>query len=335
MSLARGRSRPVRRLRGRPRDAIPRRGGDVGRRLTVVVNGRASGVADADAVGTRARAVLERAGARRVTIAVTQDLDDLARAIEATGDGRVVLAGGDGAVHAFANHSGPLPEVALLPAGRANNIARSLGIPVDWERAAGIAVAAAARPVDALEVQTPERTVVAVEGVSAGFHAAARHRYTADNSAALGEGLHALAAELGAFHPYGARIALDGSPWHDGELAQVFFANLPLFGFGFRVDPFAHADDGLLEAVLLRARTRTAVTRLLADARRGTHVQRPSVSWARAEEALIVTPLPMVADAEPLGVTTASVRSLPALLRMAVAPGASSVLGMRAEELAA
>lgn len=301
----------------------------------MVINGRASGVGDADAVGTRAKAVLERAGARRVTIAVTHDLDELARAVRAAGDGRVVLAGGDGAVHAFANLPGRLPEVALLPAGRANNIARSLGIPVAWDRAAAIAVAAATRAVDALEVETPERKVVAVEGVSAGFHAAARHRYTADNSAALGEGLHALAAELGSFHPYGARIALDGSPWHDGELAQAFLANLPFFGFGFRVDPFARADDGLLEAVLLRARTRTAVTRLLADARRGTHLQRRSVSWARAGEARIATPLPIVADAEPLGVTTARVRSLPGLLRMAVAPGASSILATEAEELAA
>jgi diacylglycerol kinase family enzyme len=225
--------------------------------------------------------------------------------------------------------------VALLPAGRANNIARSLGIPVAWERAAEVAVAAVARSVDALEVQTPERTVVAVEGVSAGFHAAARHRYTAENSAALGEGLQALAAELGNFHPYGARIALDGTAWHDGELAQAFFANLPLFGFGFRVDPFARADDGLLEAVILRARTRTGVTRLLADARRGTHVQRRSVSWARAQEARIATRLPIVADAEPLGVTTARVRSLPGLLRIAVAPGASPTLADPAQELAA
>ena len=303
--------------------------------LTLIVNGRASGVADAAGVGARATAALRRAGAHDVTVAVTHDEAELARVVAAVGDGRVVLVGGDGAVHAFANLPGPLPEAALLPAGRANNVARALGIPVDWKQAAEVAVAAAARGVDALQVQTPRRTVVAVEGVSAGFHAAARHRYTAENSAALGEGLQALAAQLGQFHPYGARLTLDGMPWHEGEVAQVFLANLPLFGFGFRVDPMARADDGLLEAIVLRARTRTGVTRLLADARRGTHVQRRAVSWSHAREARIATPLPLVADAEPLGLTTGDVRVLPGLLRIAVPAGVSPVLGQALAEVAA
>ena len=310
-------------------------GGD-SRGLTVIVNGRASGVSDPAAVGDRATAALRRAGARDVTVVVTRDERELGQVAAAAGERRVVLVGGDGAVHAFATLAGPLPDVGLLPAGRANNVARALGIPVGWEHAAAVAVSAGARRVDALEVTTPQRTVVAVEGVSAGFHAAARHRYSADNSAALGEGLQALAAELCRFHPYHARVALDGTAWHDGDLAQIFLANLPLFGFGFRVDPMACADDGLLEAVLLRARTRTGVTRLIADARRGAHVQRRAVTWASAAEARIATPLPLVADAEPLGVTTADVRVLAGLLRIAVAPGVSStILGELPSEIAA
>jgi diacylglycerol kinase (ATP) len=309
--------------------------GGASRDLTVIVNGRASGVTDPATIGARATAALRRAGARDVTVVVTRDERELEEVVTAAGDRRVVLVGGDGAIHAFANLAGPLPEVGLLPAGRANNVARALGIPIGWEHAAAVAVSAGARRVDALQVQTPRRTIVAVEGVSAGFHAAARHRYSADNSAALGEGLQALAAELRRFHPYDAGIALDGTAWHDGDLAQVFFANLPLFGFGFRVDPMACADDGLLEAVLLRARTRTGVTRLIADARRGAHVQRRAVTWASAAQARIATPLPLVADAEPLGVTTADVRVLPGLLRIAVAPGVSTVLGELPSEIAA
>lgn len=296
------------------------------RGLTVIVNGRASGVADPAAIGARATAALRAAGAPGVTVAVTHDIGELGQAVAAAGSERVVLVGGDGALHAFANLPGPLPEAALLPAGRANNVARAFGIPVDWRRAAEVALAAGARHVDALEVQTPQRTLVAVEGVSAGFHAAARHRYAADNSAAMAEGLQALTAELLRFRPYGARVLLDGEQWYDGPLAQIFLANLPLFGFGFRVAPMARADDGLLEAVVLRADTRTGVARLIADARHGRHLQRRSVTSAHAREARIGTPLPLVADAEPLGVTTAAVRTLPGLLRIAVPPGACPAL---------
>ena len=42
--------------------------------------------------------------------------------------GRLVLVGGDGAVH-FALNAAPGPiEIGLVPTGRANNIARALGI---------------------------------------------------------------------------------------------------------------------------------------------------------------------------------------------------------------
>jgi Diacylglycerol kinase catalytic domain len=48
---------------------------------------------------------------------------------------RVVLAGGDGTLHAAANVAPPGSEMALIPAGRANNVARSLGIPLEPDAA--------------------------------------------------------------------------------------------------------------------------------------------------------------------------------------------------------
>jgi diacylglycerol kinase family enzyme len=283
--------------------------------LLVIVNGKASGVGDATVIAQRAVAALAEAGGS-ATAVVTRSLGELAAVVRDADGHRLVLAGGDGAVHALANLDGPLPPAALLPAGRANNIASVLGVPADWHDAAAVAVGGVVRAVDALEVRTPSQRVVAVEGVSAGFHAAARHRYGAENSAALTEGVRALLAELAAFTPYDAEVDLDGAPFHDGALAQVFLSNLPLFGFGFRVDPVARADDGLLEAIVLDARTRTGVVRLLGAARDGGHLQREAVTWARAGEARLATPMPLVADAEPLGVTTARVSVLPGHLQL-------------------
>jgi diacylglycerol kinase (ATP) len=109
----------------------------------------------------------------------------------------------------------------------------------------------------------------------------------------------------------------------DGTAAQVFLSNLPYFGFGFRVDPAADPSDGRLEAIVLEGTTRRDVVRLLAAARDGRHLGRPGVTLTRASEARTERPLPLVADAVPLGVTTAVVTVAPGRLAL-VGPEARS-----------
>ena len=98
-----------------------------------------------------------------------------------------------------------------------------------------------------------ERTLYAIEGVSAGFHAAARHRYNGKNSADLVAGIRALAAELHGFRPRTVALYTDGTRCTTAPAAQVFLSNLPFFGFGFHVDPIADPADGRLEAIVLEA----------------------------------------------------------------------------------
>jgi diacylglycerol kinase (ATP) len=291
--------------------------------VQLVVNGRASGADGSAEVVDRATAALQDAGAR-VHALVTSDEDELAAAVRDADDRRVVLVGGDGTVHALANLDvAALPPAALLPAGRANNIAHALGIPVDWRAAAELAVRGRAAGVDVLEVVTPERRLFAVEGVSGGFHAAARHRYTGENSADLTAGVKALVAELVAFRPHRVDLRTDGAPAFDGPAAQVFLSNLPLFGFGFNVNPLGDPADGRLDAIVLETATRRGVARLLSAARHGTHLGREGVNWSRATRAHLEAPIPLVADAQPLGVTTATVTVAQGRLRL-VAPGARS-----------
>ncbi|HEX2412141.1 MAG TPA: diacylglycerol kinase family protein [Solirubrobacteraceae bacterium] len=302
-----------------PRPAVPPRPAPltvVGRDVALLVNGNASG---ADGVAERATAELRAAGAH-VHARVTASEAELAAAVREAGDRRVVLVGGDGTVHAYANLDLPgLPPAALLPAGRANNIARALGIAVEWPAAAQLAVRGRAADVDLLRVETPQRTLFAVEGVSAGFHAAARHRYAGTNSADLAAGVRALVAELGAFRPHPVALRADGAPLFAGPAAQVFLSNLPYFGFGFHVDPVADPSDGRLEAIVLEAATRRDVVRMLAAARDGRHLGRAGVTWGRAVRVHLERPVPLVADAQPLGVTTAVVTVAAGRLRL-VAP---------------
>jgi membrane-associated protein len=277
--------------------------------LLLVVNARASGVDDPERTSQELVALLEELGAT-AGAAVTRTepgLWEALRAAAASGR-RVVLVGGDGSLHAAANAPlAALPELALVPAGRANNIARALGIPSDRLGALEIAARAEARPLDALRVRTPGRSLLAVEAVSAGFQAEARHAYAAGNSADLRSGLRAFAAQLRRYAPYRVAARLDGVELGSKRAAQVFLSNLPFFGFGFEVNPGADPADGRLEAVLLDAAGRLSLLRLLGAVYRGRHLGRPGVVRLSGRRAELTQPLPLVADTVPLGATTATV----------------------------
>jgi diacylglycerol kinase (ATP) len=288
-------------------------------RLLLAVNASASGVGDARRTADEMIAILDELGIPAET-AITADESDLFEALRvgaATGR-RVVLVGGDGSLHAAANAPlGQLPELALVPAGRANNIARALGIPGDRAGALAVAASAQARPLDALRVETPERTLFAVEAVSAGFQAEARAGYDGSNSADLRQGLRVLARAVRRFEPYTLRARLDAEELATDGAAQLFLSNLPYFGFGFEVDPGADPGDGRLEAVLIEASRRTTLLGRLAAAYRGHHLGRAGVRLISTRQAELIEPLPLVADAEPLGTTTARVSVKAAHLRVA------------------
>jgi diacylglycerol kinase (ATP) len=275
--------------------------------VAVDVNGTASASGIGEEVLERALAQL-RATGLSAHGSVTCTADQLHRVIQEDPACRVVLVGGDGTLHAALNAPVRPAELALVPTGRANNVARALAIPQDPVAAIALAGSAPAVPIDVLRVETDHSVRYGVEGVSAGLQADARARYSGSNSGDLRAGVAALAAAIRDFHPYSASLCLDGAAPQDPlEAAQVFISNLPLFGFGFRVNPGADPSDGLLELIVIRAQTRRRAVRLLAASYRGTHVNRPEVSVQRVREAAITEPLPLVCDGTPMGVSRASI----------------------------
>lgn len=283
--------------------------------VLAVVNGRASGIRDAQRTRREVRDALTAAGAA-AEVVVTTSLHDLRAAVDRSDDRRMVLVGGDGALHAAANLGQRLPELALIPAGRANNVARALGVPTDLAAAAALAVHGTALPLDALEVRTPGRTLRAVEGVSAGFQAAARAGYQAENSGAVAAGAAALLRTLWQLPHYLARVSLDGGPIRPIPFEQLFLSTLPYFAFGLRVDPQADPRDGIAEAIELHAATRLRALALLLAARDGRHVGHDGVEITPWRRATIHDAVPLAADGEPLGVTTADVTVRPGALRV-------------------
>ena len=282
--------------------------------LQVIVNANASGVDSVRSVIRDAREALAHAGARSAAVA-TRSLGELADVIADAGDRRLVLVGGDGAVHAAAN-AGLGGEFALLPAGKANNIAHALGLPRQWDPAAALAVRASARPLDLLAVEVAGRRTLAVEGVSAGFQAAARSGYTGENSADLRAGVAALLRELRRHHPYDAELLVDGEEL-SVRTSQLFVSNMRLFGYGFQVAPDALPDDGEADLVALPPLSRAQLLPALAAVRRGTHLDDERVLSRRVTRVEIRSALPLVADAEVLGSGPATIELVPGALRLA------------------
>jgi diacylglycerol kinase (ATP) len=286
--------------------------------LLLVANANASGLVGRPELVEAAATLLRSRGAG-VQLRLTSSLEEVGELLSES-ERRVVLLGGDGTLHAAANVPGPKPELALLPAGRANNVARSLGVPTDLAQAARLAVEGAARPLDGIVARVGERSYVAVEGVSVGFHAIARSGYHGTNSADVRAAVRAGAGAFARFQPIVVGLEVDG----DVEVlrtGQLFAVNTPLYGPGLRVAP-ADPGDGLLDVVSVDVSGRAQLAARLAQLRRGTHLGKSGVRHVRARRVRIATggSSPIIADTTDLGSGTVD---------LTVVPGAISLVGGR------
>lgn len=284
--------------------------------ILVAVNGNASQSGEGDRLLAEVIGHLRDQGAR-ASGSVTASEEELRELLDGADGRRVALVGGDGTVHSAVNLGVELPDLALIPAGRANNVARALGIPTDVAEAARIAATAPARPVDLLKVGTGGGCWYCVEALSAGLQADARASYDGENSGDLWAGVRAFAGALRRYRPYEVHLQADHAMAYRGPAAQVFFSNLPYFGFGFPVDPVARVADGLAEAIVLPARSRAGALKMLASVYRGRHLNGRRSTVRRAHSAELETPLPLTCDGTPLGVGSASVTVDPGKLRIA------------------
>ena len=294
--------------------ARPRHRPPAGRDLVLVANGTASGLGGSRQAVDDARSALVASGTR-VEAHLTESVAELAASWADYQDRRVVLLGGDGTVHAAANLAFGTPELALLPAGRANNIARALGIPLDLPAAARLAADGDVHPIDLVSVSNGTRSMVAVEGVSIGLHAVARAGYRARNSADVRAALRAGFSALRRFDGVSLCVSSDGAP-ELLEVGQLFVANLSLYGFGLEVAPGASPTDGLLEVVALPWEGRARVLPTVVQLRRGTHFRRAGVRRWTARRVRIATrgASPVIADTMNLGTGPVTLEALPAAM---------------------
>ena len=156
---------------------------------------------------------------------------------------------------------GRLPELALVPAGRANNIARALGIPTDRAGAAVGGRGPAGAPARRAARRDPRPPHLRARGRERGLPGRRPARATTRTTRpTCGRASAPSRARSSALHrPTRLSRRLDGSgAGRTPAAAQLFLSNLPYFGFGFEVDPGADPADGRFEAIADRGARRRA-----------------------------------------------------------------------------
>jgi YegS/Rv2252/BmrU family lipid kinase len=283
--------------------------------FTAVVNPAAGAGTAAGRITRLARALRE--GGAAVTVAYSRGLGHATElAAGAAARGHAVLAvGGDGLAGAVAaGLAGTDAELAVVPAGRGNDLARAVPLPADPAAAAAALRDLPSRPVDVAEAAGR----VVVGSVYAGIDAAAndfanRRRLP---RRPIAYQLAALAVTV-SWRPVGYTLTVDGETvLMSGHTVVV--ANAPWYGGGLRVAPGALLDDGLLDLVTVGALPRRKLVPMLAALRRGAHLGLPGIATRQVRQITIAAdrPLPVYADGEPLGRGEVTVRVRPAALRL-------------------
>jgi diacylglycerol kinase (ATP) len=249
----------------------------------------------------------------------------LARQAAEAGHNLVVAVGGDGQAAAVAaGLVGTDTTFALLPAGSANDYARTLGMPRGNVAGAVAAIAAGrTQRVDTVKVQVAGRERHFLNVVGTGFDAAVAGR--AEKIPMFrGAGRYVLAiiAELPRFKAATITLDVDGAT-RDLRAMMVAIANGTSYGGGMRVAPSATLTSGQLEVCVVGEVSKPEFLRAFPRVFRGTHVTHPAVTMLTGREVRLSAdrPLRLIGDGEWFGELPATVSVDPASLSVVVGPG--------------
>jgi diacylglycerol kinase (ATP) len=263
-------------------------------------------ITNADA-GTADEEALERAleilrAACSVEVQATSKPGELDGVLHRAGSRRIVVAGGDGSLHAVVSALHRRQElehavVGLLPMGTGNDFARSLEIPLEIEDAARVVVSGEVRRMD-LVVDELGEVVVNNVHVGAGAEASKRGAGIKEKLGAIGVGKANL-GKLG--YPIGAvmsafedpsvhlHVEVDGQVVTDVDhpVLMVSIGNGANVGGGTELTPEADPEDGKVDVMISHAVGVVAKVGYVLHLRRGEHHYRDDVQYLRGSQVTI------------------------------------------------
>ncbi len=234
---------------------------------------------------------------------------------------RIIIGGGDGTLN------GAIPGLlaaglpfGILPLGTANDLARSLGIPLELEAAARVIAEQQPRPVDLGDVNGHRYFNVA----SVGFSAELAAELKAEAKQRWGELGYGIAAFrlLRRARPFTATLMHDGRVQRVKTI-QVSVGNGRHYGGGLTVSEDARPDDGLFDVYSLEVAHWWRLVALIPWLRSGTHGRWRDVRAFRTTALELRTrkPRPVNTDGELTTHTPAVFRLHRAALRVFAPPG--------------
>ena len=232
--------------------------------LLVITNSDA-GTADEESLDLALAVLREHVS---VEVQATGDPGELDGVLHRAGSRRIVVAGGDGSLHAVISALHRRNDLknsvlGLLPLGTGNDFARGTDIPLDIEEAARVILHGEVRPMDLVVDEVGEVVVNSVH-VGAGANASRRGARWKERLGSVGVGKanlgklgYPIGAALTAWNPpiLRLRVEVDGQVVNDFDqpVLMVAVGNGPSVGGGAELTPEASPEDGRFDVMISRA----------------------------------------------------------------------------------
>ena len=252
--------------------------------------------------GTADEETLERGlevlrAATSVEVAATSDPGELNGVLHRAGSRRIVVAGGDGSMHAVVaalhrRHELSESVLGLLPLGTGNDFARGNAIPLEIEEAARVVLHGTPRPTDLVVDEVGD---IVVNNVHLGASSQASRRadrwktrlhHAGVGKVNLGKLGYPIGAALSAFKPpyLRLRVEVDGEVVVDVDrpVLMLSVGNSTDVGGGLSLTPEADPDDGRVDVMIARSVGPLARFGYAAQLVRGKHPERDDVLYLRA-----------------------------------------------------
>ena len=292
------------------------------KRVRLILNGK---VAANDAL--RAAVARHRAARHRIEVRVTWEKGDARRFVSETNKvDLLIAAGGDGTVNEIVHGLMDLPEAArpslgIVPLGTANDFAIGCGIPADPAKAVALCIKGDAVPIDVGKANDHWF----INAASSGFGAEITATTSPDLKRLLGPAAYTVMGAILAInlHHYQGRVIVPEREITGGGPVAIV-ANGRQTGGGIQVTPRACIDDGLLDVLVVRQISPTA---LLAAAREfqqlppdGEYVSYFQTPWIEVHPK---ESIPVNLDGEPLSFSSVRYEAVPKAIRLIVPPNCS------------
>ena len=224
----------------------------------------------------------------------------LAKAAVKQGIDLVIVAAGDGTIEDIVGQLvGTKTTLGIIPIGTMNNLARSLGVPLNLDDACALLGMGTTRHIDVGRIITADKPQgvyfleiagVGLSALAAPFGQAAEKGRWVKMLVALGKAL--------AFKGATFAITCDDGEEFQAQTQVVTVSNTPVSAVNMLIAPDAKLDDGLLDVACYAGMSTTDLERHFLAMINGKQVDDPRITFRQARRIRVSTSKPLAANAD-------------------------------------